>query len=130
MPRPPSSWGRQHGHVQSGSMVAKSWVKDAWRRFRVPVETMALPKRWHQSFRISRSRIDGLGGVGWGEVTYSGSRRPDTVEHVGSKGDGDEEIFGVAHAHYVARFIRRKPVCAGIHTGFARSAHFLHGKYD
>ena len=53
MPRPPSSSGRQHGHVQSASMVAKSLAKDACRRFRVPVETMALPKRWGKFFPIS-----------------------------------------------------------------------------
>ena len=53
MPRPPSSFGRQHGHVQSASMVAKSLAKDAWRRFRIPVGTIALPKRWWEFFRIS-----------------------------------------------------------------------------
>ena len=68
--------------------------------------------------------------AGRGEVTYSGSRRPDAVEHVGSEGDGDEEIFGVADAHYVARFVRREPVCAGVHAGFARSARFLHGRFN
>ena len=102
-------------------MVVKSWVKDAWRRLRVPVETMALPKRWHQSFRISRLRVDRLGVRG---VAYGGSRRPDTVKHVGSEGDGDEEIFGVADAHYVAGFIRREPVCAGIHTAFSTLSSF------
>ena len=50
--------------------------------------------------------------------TYGGSGGPDAVEHVGSEGDGDEEVFRVADAHYVARFILREPVCAGIHARF------------
>lgn len=118
MPRPPSSCGRQHGHVQSASMVAKSLVKDAWRRFKVPVETMALPKRWRRSCAsVDRRMMDG------GKAdTYGGSRGPDTVEHVGSEGDGHEEIFRVAHAHDVARFVLREPVRAGVHAGFSRSA--------
>lgn len=56
--------------------------------------------------------------------TYSGPRGPDTVEHVRPEGDGDEEIFGVADAHYVARFILREPVCAGVYSGCLRSARF------
>lgn len=112
-PRPPSSSGRQHGHVQSASMVAKSLAKDAWRRFRVPVGTMALPKRWEMLV------ISGL-GTGWTgkPITYGGSCGPDTVEHVGSQGDGDEEIFGVADAHYVAGFVLGEPGCAGVYTIF------------
>ena len=55
--------------------------------------------------------------MGGREDTYGGSGGPDTVEHVGSEGDGDEEVFRVADAHYVARFILREPVCAGVHAG-------------
>ena len=58
-----------------------------------------------------------------GKNTYSSSRGPDTVEHVRSESDGDEEIFGVANAHYVAGFILREPICAGIYTGLPQSAH-------
>lgn len=52
-------------------------------------------------------------------LTYSGSGRPDAVEHVGAQGDGYDEIFGVANAHYISRLFGRKPVCACIHTEFA-----------
>lgn len=51
-----------------------------------------------------------------GNNTDSSSCGPNTVEHVRSKGDGDEEIFGVADAHYIARFILREPIRAGIHA--------------
>lgn len=56
--------------------------------------------------------------------TYSSSRGPDAVEHVRSEGDGDEEVFRVADAHYVARFVLGEPVRAGVYTGFLRSARF------
>ena len=57
------------------------------------------------------------GKVGERADTYGGSGGPDTVKHVGSEGDGDEEVFRVADAHYVARFVLREPVCAGVHAG-------------
>ena len=90
----------------------------------MPVGTMALPKRWwREGFPRQFVRFEGwldwvLGKSG-GEKgdTYSGSGGPDTVEHVGSEGDGDEEVFRVANAHYVARFVLREPVCAGVHAG-------------
>ena len=50
--------------------------------------------------------------------TYSGSRGPDAVEHVRSEGDGDEEVFRVADAHYVARLVLGEPVRASVYTGF------------
>ena len=56
--------------------------------------------------------------------TYGGSCGPDTVEHVRAEGDGDEEILGVADAHYVAGFVLREPVCAGIYAEFPPSARF------
>ena len=61
MPRPPSSCVRQHGHVQSAWMAVKSVANDAWRRFRVPVGTMALPKRWWRGggFRVSFVGLEG-----------------------------------------------------------------------
>ena len=61
--------------------------------------------------------------TGWAgdHDTYGGSCGPDTVEHVGSQGDGDEEIFRVADAHYVAWFVLREPIGAGIHTGVFHS---------
>ena len=57
----------------------------------------------------------GKGGVE--ENTYGGSRGPDAVKHVCSKGYGDEEIFRVADAHHVARFVLWQPIRAAVHTG-------------
>ena len=45
MPRPPDERGRQHGQVQVEETGRKSVAKEEWRRLRVPVEVMALPKR-------------------------------------------------------------------------------------
>lgn len=56
------------------------------------------------------------GGARKGEYTYGGSGGPDTVEHVGSEGDGDEEIFRIADAHDVAGFVLWEPVGAGVHA--------------
>lgn len=66
-----------------------------------------------EELRISRSTNK------WAEkgTTYGGSCGPDTVEHVGSEGDGHEEIFRVADAHDIARFVLREPVRAGVHAG-------------
>lgn len=86
----------------------------------MPVETMALPKRWRSRMSVGRESVVDRGG---GD-TYGGSRGPDTVEHVRSQGDGDEEVFGVADAHHVARLVRREPVCAGVHTGFLTFSSF------
>ena len=44
-PSPPEETGRQIVHLQSGSTGEKSEAYEAWRRFRTPVEVMALPKR-------------------------------------------------------------------------------------
>jgi hypothetical protein len=44
-PRPPREAGRQIVHLQFGSTAEKSEEYLAWRRFRTPVEVMALPKR-------------------------------------------------------------------------------------
>ena len=91
----------------------------------MPVGTMALPKRWwREGFPRQLVRFEGwldwVGGKRGGGKgdTYRGSGGPDTVEHVGSEGDGNEEVFRVADAHYVARFVLREPVCAGIHARF------------
>ena len=71
---------------------------------------------------VVQFRSDGFGvdiGLIFGGrkgITYSGSGGPDAVEHVGSQGDGDEEVFGVADAHYVAGFVLRQPVRAGVYT--------------
>ena len=66
---------------------------------------------------VSVSVVGLKGKVGERADTYGGSGGPDTVKHVGSEGDGDEEVFRVADAHYVARFVLREPVCAGVHAG-------------
>lgn len=72
--------------------------------------------RCRSAGRSSSSAGSGTGGRG--TDTYGRPRGPDAVEHVRSEGDGDEEIFGVADAHYVAGFVLREPVCAGVHAGF------------
>ena len=78
----------------------------------MPVETMALPKRCGETLVIIRNQ----GLIGLGNNTNGSSCGPNAVEHVRSEGDGDEEIFGVADAHYVARFILREPIRAGVHA--------------
>ena len=45
IPRPPADWGRHVVHLQVGSRGVKSLAKAALRMLRVPVGTMALPKR-------------------------------------------------------------------------------------
>ena len=41
------------------------------------------------------AEVEDTGG-GYGVAEAGGAGSPDTVEHVGAEGDGDEEIFGVA----------------------------------
>ena len=67
-----------------------------------------------RQFSRSQGWLDWVGGEKG--CTYGGSGGPDAVEHVGSEGDGDEEVFRVADAHYVARFVLREPICAGVHA--------------
>ena len=78
--------------------LAGSWVSTSVVRF----------ERWLDW--VFGGRVKGEGG------TYGGSCGPDAVEHIGSEGDGDKEVFWVADAHYIARFVLREPVCAGIHA--------------
>ncbi len=86
---------------------------------------MALPKRWEMLV------ISGL-ETGWAgkPITYGGPCGPDTVEHVGSQGDGDEEIFGVADAHYVAWFFLGEPIGAGVYTEFSVVSSFEYDRLD
>ena len=45
MPKPPSSSDLQHVQPHPGSIAVKSSAKEAFRRFSVPTDVIALPKR-------------------------------------------------------------------------------------
>jgi len=59
------------------------------------------------------------------KMAHSGPGGPDAVEHVGSQGDGHDEVFGIAYAHYVAGFVLGKPVCAGVDSVTLISAGYV-----
>lgn len=108
MPRPPWSSGLQQMQVQSDSILLKSLANEAWRRLRVPVEVMALPKRWSRFGLASEemsTRVD---------LTHSSSRWPNAVEHVCSQRNRNHQVFGISDAHHIAWFVLRQPVGAGI----------------
>ena len=46
-----------------------------------------------------------------GVAKAGGARGPDAVEHVGSEGDGNEEVFWVTYPHYVAGFLDWEEGC-------------------
>ena len=58
-------------------------------------------------------------------ATYGGPGGPYAVEHVGAEGDGDDEVFGVSDAHYVARFVLRQPAGARVDSVRPLSANFM-----
>ena len=55
-------------------------------------------------------------------VAYGGAGGPDAVEHVGAEGDADDEVFGVADAHYVSRLQLWEVGCAGVDAGMVNGA--------
>lgn len=104
-------------------------AKKLLRRFRFPREVMALPKRWREKGQLRSAltyrlgigrRHEMLAMVGRGTIadlgTYSSTGRPDAIEHIGAEGYGDNEVFGVADTHYIARLVWRKPVRADVNA--------------